>query len=309
MSIETGDIIDQIKKGSQPAFKLLVETHQQYAYSLAFRILCNEEEARDAVQESFIKIWRKINTYDRKAKFSTWMYRIITNTAIDHLRVIKRVKFIQLDEVSEKLENLIEIGPAAQLDNKELGQLIRYISEGLPKKQKLVFILRDIQEMGSVEVQQILAMSETVVKSNLYHARQGVRDKRPASNGHPGTISLVYKLLLAATVCLLMVFGVEQYLFVDKVQKLEDRASSITKEHTKKPGFKIIFSLNTGIKFEYVETLLKPDESKIFKKGIKTRLKIARLSALDVRGLNLKGLKQLNNMRMNPDQQHSGSFN
>ncbi|MEA3479379.1 MAG: hypothetical protein U9R60_14415 [Bacteroidota bacterium] len=136
-----------------------------------------------------------------------------------------------------------------------------------------------------------------------------IQDKRPASNRHPGTISLVYKLLLAATVCLLMVFGVEQYLFVDRVQKLEDRASSITKEHTKKPGFKIIFSLNTGIKFEYVETLLKPDESKIFKKGIKTRLKLARLSALDMQGFNLKGLKQLNNIRMNPDQQHSGSFN
>jgi len=176
MNIER-DIIDQIKNGSQQAFKSLVEEYQQYAFTLAFRILGNEEEARDAVQDSFIKIWQKINTFDGKAKFTTWMYRIVTNKAIDRLRLIRRINHVNIDDVSDKLNDLYQSDSIVQLDNKDLGQMIRFISEGLPEKQRLVFIMRDIQGLDSSEVQQILEMPDSAVKSNLYHARKEVRDK------------------------------------------------------------------------------------------------------------------------------------
>ncbi len=176
MNIER-DIIDQIKKGSQQAFRSLVEEYQQYAFNLAFRILGNEEEARDAVQDSFIKIWQKINSFDGKAKFTTWMYRIVTNKAIDRLRSIRRISYVNIDDVSDKLNDLYQSDSVVQLDNKELGQMIRFISEGLPEKQRLVFIMRDIQGLDSSEVQQILEMPDSAVKSNLYHARKVVRDQ------------------------------------------------------------------------------------------------------------------------------------
>jgi len=170
-------IIERIKKGDQAAFRIIVDEYRQQAFSMAFRILCDEEEARDIVQLSFIKIWQMIGTYDITQKFSTWMYKIVTNSAIDRLRQIKRHTMVRLDKVITKIESQNLDSMQMEADNKETARLISWIAEGLPEKQKMVFILRDVQGIGSSEVQQILNLSETSVKSNLYHARRAIREK------------------------------------------------------------------------------------------------------------------------------------
>ena len=177
MQWDTEKIILQIQKGDNNAFKILLEKYQHYAFKLAFRIVCNDEDAKDVVQESFIKIWKNMKTYKREIKFTTWMYKIITNTAIDKLRVIKRNNHVNIKDVSQLLDLMSNEHPDIQFDNLETGQLIRTISESLPEKQKLVFILRDLQGMGSKDVEEVLDMNETSVKSNLYFARKAVREK------------------------------------------------------------------------------------------------------------------------------------
>lgn len=177
MQQDIANIIKEAKSGNKMAFKYLVEEHQQYAFNVAFRVVCNEEDAKDVVQESFIKIWKNINSFNAKLKFTTWMYKIVINSAIDKLRLSNHVNTINIDNVSESLCQLERKGPHEQIENQELGNMITLISEGLPKKQKLVFVLRDLQGFDSVEVQNILDMPETSVKSNLYNARQFVRKK------------------------------------------------------------------------------------------------------------------------------------
>jgi RNA polymerase sigma-70 factor (ECF subfamily) len=173
-------LISEIKKGSQQAFRKLVEKYQQYAFNLAFRILCNEEDAKDTVQDSFIKIWKNINQYEPKLKFTTWMYKIVTNTAIDKLRS-RASKFTRDININASNLHLIsDDNSDAPLENKELANLIKSITNQLPEKQKMVFILRDIQDLKSVEVQEILDLSETSVKTNLYNARKTVRKKLAA---------------------------------------------------------------------------------------------------------------------------------
>lgn len=171
------NIIEEVKSGNKTAFKHLVEEYQQYAFNVAFRVVCNEEDAKDVVQESFIKIWKKVNSFDVKLKFTTWMYKIVTNSAIDKLRSSTRTNTINIDKVSENLCRLDTHGPDVQIENRELGNMIKFISEELPEKQKLVFVMRDIQGFDSVEVEKILEMHHTSVKSNLYNARQLVRKK------------------------------------------------------------------------------------------------------------------------------------
>jgi len=171
------NIIEKVKAGNKTAFKYLVEEHQQYAFNVAFRVVCNEENAKDVVQESFIKIWKNIHRFNSKLKFTTWMYKIVINSALDKLRSLKRLNTINIDKVSENLCRLENDGPDVQLENQELGNIISHIAEGLPEKQKLVFVLRDIQGFDSVEVEEILDMPHTSVKSNLYNARQFVRKK------------------------------------------------------------------------------------------------------------------------------------
>ena len=177
MLTDLQEIIERVKKGDQAAFRTIVEEYRQQAFSMAFRILCNEEEARDVVQESFIKIWQKIESFNMNEKFSTWLNKIVANSAIDRMRQIKRQNLVSIEKVIGKidLQNLDSM--QTEVDNKETAKLIGWISEGLPEKQKMVFILRDLQGIDSPEVQQILNLSETSVKSNLYHARKTIREK------------------------------------------------------------------------------------------------------------------------------------
>ena len=177
MSSKLKEQINKIRNGDQNAFRLLVEQHQQYAFSLAFRILCNEEDARDTVQESFIKIWKNIRSYNPKMKFTTWIYKIVTNTAIDRMRSRARIRQVKLEDVMDILDNVDEQDAQVQLDNKEMGRLIRVIADELPEKQRMVFVMRDIQGLNTTEVVNILELKETAVKSNLYHARKFIREK------------------------------------------------------------------------------------------------------------------------------------
>ena len=171
------ETIKLIRKGDQGAFRSLVTTFQQPACRLAFRILGNEEEARDSVQESFIKIWQKIGSFDPAREFTPWMYRIVVNTASDRLRKINRHVMIPIERAAKRLEIMQQGDPAATEDNRELAILIKGLADNLPEKQKLVFILRDIEGMASAEVEVIMEMPETSVKSNLYFARKSVRER------------------------------------------------------------------------------------------------------------------------------------
>ena len=170
-------IIQKIKKGDQVAFRRLVEHYQTYAFKLAFRILCNEDDARDVVQESFIKIWRSIKSYHYSVKFTTWMYKIVTNAAIDQYRNNIRRRTISINDESYVPFDVGTNATQKTLDNIEIANLITQLAKGLPEKQRMVFVLRDIQGFESLEVQEILEISETVVKSNLYHARKSVKEK------------------------------------------------------------------------------------------------------------------------------------
>jgi RNA polymerase sigma-70 factor (ECF subfamily) len=171
------EIIEKVKNGDQAAFRRIVEEYRQLAFGMAFRIMCNEEEARDVVQDSFIKIWQKIGTYDMSQKFSTWICKIVANTAIDRMRQIKRHNLVNIDKVVTLIDRLNQGIDQQDFENEDTARIISWIAQGLPEKQQMVFILRDLQGVDSPEVQQILHMSETSVKSNLYHARLAVKEK------------------------------------------------------------------------------------------------------------------------------------
>jgi len=171
------EIIANIRNGDQQAFKTLVEMYQQPAYRLSFRILGNEEEARDAVQECFVRIWQKIGTFDPAREFIPWMYRVLTNVATDRMRRMKRQPIIPIDLVEGRMKGLLQHDQEAPLENRDLAMLIRTLAGSLTEKQKLVFILRDAEGMSSEEVEAITGMNADAVKSNLYHARKSVRER------------------------------------------------------------------------------------------------------------------------------------
>lgn len=154
-----------------------MEEYQAYAFSVAFRAVCDEEDAKDIVQESFIRVWNNIHRYDESVKFTTWLYRIVTNLCIDLLRSGNRRRCQPLEGMSAALLSCSdpESDPERLYSNAELGAMIGTLMDDLPPKQRMIFLLRDLENLSIKEVCDILHLSEGSVKTNLVYARRYIR--------------------------------------------------------------------------------------------------------------------------------------
>ena len=170
---------NQCVTGDIRAFEKLVKLYQSYAYILAFRILWNEEDARDIVQETFIRVWKNITRYDSKVRFTTWLYKIVTNLCFDKLKSDKRrKKYMAMSASYDHISKVPDVNnPDKKLNDNDLVEQIRIIAKNLTTKQRMVFTLRDLQDLEINEIAEILHMSSGAVKSNLHLARKTIRNE------------------------------------------------------------------------------------------------------------------------------------
>lgn len=170
---------DQCVAGDTRAFENLVKQYQSYAYILAFRILWDEEDAKDIIQETFIRVWKNISKYDSRIRFTTWMYKIVTNLCLDKLKANKRRnKHMTMSASNDHINNVPDVNnPDKQLADTDLVDKIRIIAKHLTDKQRVVFTLRDLQDFEIYEIADILQMSTGAVKSNLHLARKTIRNE------------------------------------------------------------------------------------------------------------------------------------
>jgi len=175
--LETKNIIKSCIKKDEAAFKMLVERYSDFAFRIAFRIINDEDESNDIVQESFITVWKKIGNFDTEKNFSNWFYRIIVNKCYDSLRKKKKMQLIYSHDESWNIEALYSSSnPHNKLENKEIGKIIRLLTNRLSAKQKTVFVLSELEELSHEDISEITGMTKASVKSNLYHARQQISD-------------------------------------------------------------------------------------------------------------------------------------
>lgn len=155
-----------------------MEEYQGYAYAVAIRVVCDEEDAKDIVQEAFIRVWKNFSRYDGSVKFTTWLYSIIGNLCVDTLRSRQRKPAVSAEDARLQLlaSTAAQDDPERLCETNELAALIERASHGLPPKQKLIFVLRDVQGLGIREVCDILHLSEGSVKTNLVYARRYIRE-------------------------------------------------------------------------------------------------------------------------------------
>lgn len=170
------ELIEASKRNDNNAFREIVENYQSMIYSLCFRLMCDEEEAKDTVQETFIRVWMNLRRYNPERKFSTWIYTIATNLCFDKLKASKT--HLQIKAIDETLNDLMSSDNIEQdLINAELVHLIVALTDTLTPKQKIVFTLRDLEALEIDEVCQITGLSAKQIKSNLFLARQAIRNK------------------------------------------------------------------------------------------------------------------------------------
>ena len=170
------DLIERAKDGDSQAFRKLVERHQRFVYSVAHRFTNNGSEAEDIAQEVFLKLWKNLKNYKQDIKLTTWLYKIITNHCLDYLKSRSRKQQMNNVEMKMSIQIADEINHEQQIEDRELLQIVTALAKRLTFKQQAVFVLRDLEGLAVEEIGDILDMSASNLKSNLYHARQKIRE-------------------------------------------------------------------------------------------------------------------------------------
>jgi len=169
------NIIENCRNGSLQDFRKLIELISPFAFSVAFRILADEEQAKDIVQETMITLWETIKKIKSPGSFMTWFYRIVVNKCYDQLRKRKRNPEFSADDGTWTLiSNKMSENSNLEIENKETAMMIKILTNKLSPKQKAVFVLSDLEEMSNEEVALITGMSRINVKANLHYARKRI---------------------------------------------------------------------------------------------------------------------------------------
>ena len=170
------DIFIRCQNGDKTAFRSLVQNYQRLVFSLAFKMLADEDEAKDIVQETFIRVWQGIGGYDIRRPFTTWLYTIASRLCLDHLKRMDRLVPMPDDEaVLRRFAS--ETDNQRAIENREWVAIVRTLTDQLSVKQRLVFMLCQMEGLSSDEVVRITGLNARQVKSNLYVARQTIREK------------------------------------------------------------------------------------------------------------------------------------
>lgn len=170
------NILIQCQNGDREAFRSVVQTYQRMVFSLALKMLADEDEAKDVVQETFIRVWQKIGGFDVQRSFTTWLYTIASRLCIDRIKRCRRLVPMPDDE-SVLHRFAAEIDSQRTLENREWVSIVRLMAADLSPKQRLVFTLCQLEGLSSDEVEQITGLNARQVKSNLYAARQTIREQ------------------------------------------------------------------------------------------------------------------------------------
>jgi RNA polymerase sigma-70 factor (ECF subfamily) len=169
-------LIARAQKGDPAAFEVLVDTHAQFVYNLALRVVRDPAEAEDLSQEAFLHAWRSLPSFRGEARFSTWLYRIVTNLCYNRLpRLKKELNAITLEEGAADLPDQRQRVEPGVL-TKELGDHLHAAIDALPESYRLLLALRHQQEMTYAEIAETTGMPLGTVKTGIFRARNLLRE-------------------------------------------------------------------------------------------------------------------------------------
>jgi RNA polymerase sigma-70 factor (ECF subfamily) len=171
------ELLLSVRDGDEGALNELIGRKTKPLIQLVQRILGDLEEARDVVQVTFFKVWENRNKFDERWSPNTWIYRIASNLAIDHLRS-RKSRERSHEPVRQHLRQVADRGSQrdlANLQHGEVANIFRELAAGLSEKQRMVFLLREMEGMSSPEVAGVLGCRESTVRNHLFNARKYLR--------------------------------------------------------------------------------------------------------------------------------------
>lgn len=185
MDLTERDLVKRARGGDVAAFEELISDQQDRIYNVAYRMVGDPELALDMAQEVFLKAFRSIKAFRSQARFSTWLYSIATNVCLDEIRKMKRRPYQQslnrpIDTEEGEIEwELPSPGPGPE-EEVERGEVQRAVQEALlriPDDQRLLIVLRDLEDLSYQEIADRMGWPLGTVKSGLYRARQALKEQ------------------------------------------------------------------------------------------------------------------------------------
>lgn len=175
-------LVARLKAGDEAAFERLVRDHAGRLLPVARRLLKNEEDARDAVQDAFLSAFKSIGRFETRARLSTWLHRIVVNAGLMKLRSKRRKNEASIEELlpsfDESGHHVEPPGPwreTSEAERNELRRVVRQAIDRLPDTHRTVLLLRDIEQLDTDETANVLEITANAVKIRLHRARQALR--------------------------------------------------------------------------------------------------------------------------------------
>ena len=177
---EDRELIVLAQKGDKAAFRSLVERHQRRAFAIAMGLVRDENDARELVQEAFLRVYRGLGAFQGSSSFFTWLYRIVTNLAIDLMRKPGR-KDAELQESQSSTDDESDFPLVSRIDGadpldvirrQEIAGRIKAALDALPPYHRGVILMREVEGMSYEEMAQAMGVSKGTIMSRLFHARQ-----------------------------------------------------------------------------------------------------------------------------------------
>lgn len=194
IEIDEKRVIKRAARGDADAFEQLVKTYQTPIYNLCLRMTGHPEDAADLTQESFLKAWRSLGSFQFESAFSTWLYRLASNTCLDFLRSVKRHPQISLTvEAADGETQTIDVAdpaptPEEAVEAKDERARLAQAMQALDPQQRQLLTLRVVNDLSYAEIADILEIKEGTVKSRLARTREALR-KKLLQNGNESELS------------------------------------------------------------------------------------------------------------------------
>lgn len=181
---EDASLVQETLDGNQLSFQLLIERYQERIFGLVRNYTRNPVEIEDVVQDTFIKAFRKLESFQHQSSFSTWLYRIAVNTALDFLKrtcrspvqAVENPEVLMVPERGDQASQLSITAPASGLEREEIIHVTQRVLGELPDIFRTVLVLREYEDMSYQEMADLLGISIGTVESRLFRARARFRE-------------------------------------------------------------------------------------------------------------------------------------
>lgn len=170
------ELIDSIVEGNQKDFELLIKKYDSNVFRVAIGLLHNKEDAEELTQDVFLKVYHSLSTFNKKSAFTTWLYRLTINSALNSLRKKKRkhlwTGLYEIFQISSPEQSALN-----KMINRSEDEMIRQAIDNLPYKQRLAFVLTKYEELPQREVAAIMELTEGAIEQLVLRAKNNLRKK------------------------------------------------------------------------------------------------------------------------------------